>query len=225
MQYGWLGAALVAVVLNWIGTLRGWQRVEMVTKPAALVLLIVWFSLAGSWRGPLVWYGLALVFSLAGDVLLMKKVDQFLFGLVAFLLAHLAYLAGFNLSLPPLSLPILGLVGLGVITVAVSYPVIRGGLLRQPGGRALQAPVLVYSLVLTLMMLSAVSTLFRPEWSGTAAILAAAGGILFFTSDMLLAVNRFVRPVRRGDFLVMVTYHLGQVGLVLGALLNFRGFD
>jgi uncharacterized membrane protein YhhN len=113
------------------------------------------------------------------------------------------------------------LVAVGAIAVGLLYPIIRRGLMRQPGGDALRLPVLIYSLVLALMMVSAVSTFFRPNWHTNAAIFAAAGGVLFFVSDSLLALNRFVQPIRQGDLLVMAAYHLGQLGLALGAILNF----
>ena len=44
---------------------------------------------------------------------------------------------------------------------------------------------------------------------------AAAGAALFVVSDAVLALNRFVRPIPRGDVAVHVTYHLAQGLLVL----------
>ena len=41
------------------------------------------------------WFVAALVFSLAGDVLLMLPREQFVAGLSAFLVAHLCYIVGF----------------------------------------------------------------------------------------------------------------------------------
>lgn len=38
------------------------------------------------------------------------------------------------------------------------------------------------------------------------------------TSDAMIAWNRFVRPFRAADLGIMVTYHLGQAGLVLSLL-------
>jgi uncharacterized membrane protein YhhN len=70
-------------------------------------------------------------------------------------------------------------------------------------------------------MLLAVSTFFRYDWNTNAAALTGAGGILFFTSDLLLAFDRFVKPVRHGALIIMVTYHLAQIALVGGALLQF----
>ncbi len=46
-------------------------------------------------------------------------------------------------------------------------------------------------------------------------ILAAAGAALFFASDSLLALERFVRQISWGRVAVMIAYHLGQAGLIL----------
>jgi uncharacterized membrane protein YhhN len=47
---------------------------------------------------------------------------------------------------------------------------------------------------------------------------AIAGALLFFTSDALIAEQRFVAPRRYVPVIIMVTYHLGQAGLVLSLL-------
>jgi uncharacterized membrane protein YhhN len=47
---------------------------------------------------------------------------------------------------------------------------------------------------------------------------AAVGAVLFLVSDTVLALNRFVRPVPRGQLVVHVTYHLAQGLLVLSLL-------
>src|SRR5205085_1515979 len=45
--------------------------------------------------------------------------------------------------------------------------------------------------------------------------LAIAGAVLFFASDTLIAWNRFVAPRPWMRLAIIVTYHLGQGGLVL----------
>ena len=50
---------------------------------------------------------------------------------------------------------------------------------------------------------------------GRASVAAVTGALLFYASDATLAWNRFVEGRRRGRLAVMVTYHLGQLGLVL----------
>jgi YhhN family len=44
------------------------------------------------------------------------------------------------------------------------------------------------------------------------------GALLFMLSDSLIAETRFVRPHAWAPVTIMVTYHLGQAGLVLSLL-------
>ncbi len=215
----WL--ALVVAVVDWIASWKGWKRVRYVSKPGAMLLLIAWFGQVGHWQGPLVWFGLALVLSLAGDALLMLPERFFLFGLVAFLTAHIFYVVGLNIL--PLPIRWEGLAAaLVVAALGVSmFRYIRRGLLKREGGQAMIAPVMVYSAVISLMLISALLNFWRPGLPLQAAVFAAAGAALFYISDSLLATNRFVARVPAGDFWVMLTYHLGQFGLAIGALLAF----
>jgi uncharacterized membrane protein YhhN len=64
----------------------------------------------------------------------------------------------------------------------------------------------VYMLVISAMVASALAT-------GNAA--AIAGALTFEASDALIAWNRFVRPLRWAPVTIMITYHVGQAGLVL----------
>ena len=77
-----------------------------------------------------------------------------------------------------------GLLGGAAGLDALIYPRFRTALRRKPETRKLAIPVMVYGFILSLMMLSAVATLFRSEWTNVWIILLiAAGGILFFISD------------------------------------------
>lgn len=215
----WL--ALVVAAVDWIASWRQWKQVRYVSKPGTMVLLIAWFSQVGHWQGPLVWFGLALVFSLAGDIFLMLPARFFLFGLAAFLTAHVFYVVGLNVSPLPIrweSLVVLVVVGMAA---ALVFRNIRRGLLRKQGGGGMLVPVMLYSIVISLMVISALLNFWRPAWPLTAAAFAAGGAVLFYISDSILATNRFVAPVPAGDFWVMLTYHLGQFGLAFGALMAF----
>lgn len=209
----WLALGLAA--LNWIAA--GWRikRLEYVTKPAVMLALLAHVWLAGG--GPALvssarfWIALALVFSLAGDVLLMLPRRQFLGGLVAFLLAHLAYIVGLNRGLPPLA-PATVLVP--ILVGLLSWQLHRRIAPGVPAG--LRAPVAAYVGVISLMLISALWTLVRPDWPAASAALAAAGAALFYLSDLAIAWDRFVAPLPHRDLVVMVSYHLGQIGLVSG---------
>ena len=74
---------------------------------------------------------------------------------------------------------------------------------------ALRPPVAVYMVVISAMVASAIA-------SGN--VVAAVGAVLFAASDSLIAWDRFVRPVARAEVTIMVTYHLGQILLVLSLL-------
>jgi uncharacterized membrane protein YhhN len=221
MSYWWLGIPLAIAVLDWAAISRNWVVVHAFAKQGVMIALIAWSWFSTDWKGLLIWFGLALVFSLAGDIFLLSP-RLFLPGLVAFLLAHIAYLLGLNLNTSLLSVITFGVVLGAAGLAALIYPPIRAGLRRKPDTQILAIPVLVYGFILSLMMLSAVATLFRIEWTNVwTAILMAAGGILFFISDNILARDRFVHPIRNGQLQVMVTYHLAQMALITGALLHF----
>jgi uncharacterized membrane protein YhhN len=47
--------------------------------------------------------------------------------------------------------------------------------------------------------------------------MVAAGAALFFASDSCLALDRFAHPWDNSRIVVIITYHLGQILLALGA--------
>jgi uncharacterized membrane protein YhhN len=93
--------------------------------------------------------------------------------------------------------------------------------LEASGQISLKIPVLIYSLVISVMLLSALLTLAGDTWQAGAAILVSAGAILFFLSDTLLAWNKFVTPLQRGPLATIITYHLGQIAITVGATLHY----
>ncbi len=64
----------------------------------------------------------------------------------------------------------------------------------------------LYMVVISVMLATALA-------SGN--VLAGVGAALFVLSDSMIAWSRFVRPFRAAELGIMVTYHLGQAGLVL----------
>lgn len=215
-------AALSAIV-EWIAIYKNWRKVEYFAKPGTLVFLLAWLLLTGELMHGLVhWFSIGLLLSLIGDIFLLLSNERrwFLFGLGAFLLAHIAYIIGFNSSPPPFS-GITFVVALIVLTTAL--PLVRRILLgaTQMGLRRLLLPVRIYAAAISLMLFSALITLFRTDWLSIPAYLVSAGAILFITSDIVLAWNKFVKPIRRGRLILMITYHIGQFALIAGAIGQF----
>lgn len=220
IRYGVFVVAIVLAAGDWLAVARGRRGLEYVCKPATMgaVLIGTWLWTRGShdvWQVRFFLPGFAL--SLAGDVFLMLRRERlFLAGLVAFLLAHVCYVVGFNSTLPPwpsllLLIPIAG-------TGALLFRGLARGL-RGRGQERMLVPVAVYSLVLSAMLFSAWATLFRPAWGALRSLSAVVGASLFFASDGMLAWDRFVRSFPMARLWIHVTYHLGQWALAVSVIL------
>lgn len=223
MVTGWLIAMVSFAVMDWAAVARGWRFVRYVTKPAALLALMVWFWQLGGGQGFLLWFLLALVFSWLGDVFLLLPDRFFQAGLVSFLLAHIFYLVGFNLLPPRLSGAALILLAVVAVAIWAVVPRVVRGVRSRPETRPLTWQVLAYSAVISLMLYSALLNLLRPDWPLASALVTAAGAALFFTSDYILATKRFVRSLPYDEVAVIVTYHLGQLAIIWGVLMAFSG--
>jgi uncharacterized membrane protein YhhN len=200
-----LGLAAVLAAGDWVAVARGNKRLEYFCKPAAMVALA---GVAATLRPAVVaqqrWWLLALGLGLLGDILLMLPRDRFAAGLAAFLLGHIAYILGFGAAGVALRLILVFLALLAVPIAVGLIPVIRGAV--RVGQRELVAPILLYSLVIAAMASSALAS-HSP--------LAEAGALLFLVSDGLIAYRRFVTRRSWMPLAVIITYHLGQAGLVL----------
>jgi uncharacterized membrane protein YhhN len=202
-----LAVAVTAAVIDWVAVRHGNRPLEYVCKPATLGLLTL-AALALDPRDQTMrtWFVVALLASLAGDVLLMLPVDLFVPGLIAFLIAHVAYAGGFVAGGLHVASTFLGLVLAALGAVTVGRRLLASVAERDP---AMSVPVTAYMAVISAMLICAVgSGLWR----------AAVGAALFYVSDALIGWNRFVRPAPGGDTAVMVTYHLGQILLVLSLI-------
>jgi uncharacterized membrane protein YhhN len=217
---------LIAVT-DWLAVSKGWKKVEYIAKPAAMLVLLGLLAGFGGFRSlPLICFGLGIFFSLAGDIFLMISFYRFsnrwfIPGLVAFLLAHVAYITGLNTPLP--NVPPIWSFGLAVILAVTAARLLRRVIagVRQKGLRRMVFPVGLYGTVITLMVLSALLTLYDAVWKVSASGLVALGATLFYFSDILLAWNKFVNPIKNGRLANMILYHLGQFALVTGVLLQF----
>jgi uncharacterized membrane protein YhhN len=214
--------AMLSAVVEWFAVFKNRRKLEYFAKPAVMFFLAAGLALSGGTRGPLIWFLVGALLSLAGDIFLMLANERrwFLFGLAAFLLAHVAYILGFNSPPPPFSAMTLGV---AVMVIVSALPLVRRILagVVQKGLRRLLEPVRVYATVISLMLFSALMTLFRTDWMSIPAYLVSLGAVLFLASDMVLAWNKFINPIRRGRLVLMVTYHIGQIMLVAGAIGQF----
>jgi uncharacterized membrane protein YhhN len=219
---------LAVAVVDWIAVAKGWTKVEKVAKPwtlAALLLLFLFSML--EWNSPnllpMLFVAIGLAFCLAGDVFLLLSERWFIAGLVAFLLGHVCYILGLNIPLPNVS-PIWSF-GMAILIALISSRVLRPIItsVRNQGKAKLGWAILIYGMVISIMLLSALLTLYNKEWGTLAAGLVAAGASLFFFSDVILAWNKFVSPIKNGRVVNVILYHLGQISLAVGVILQFTG--
>jgi uncharacterized membrane protein YhhN len=213
-----LVATLAVAILDWLAVATERRTAEYVLKPLTLALLIGAAATFETDAPTLVRAAtlLALALSLAGDVLLMIPGDLFVAGLVAFLLAHAAYVVAFNPTPPPLIATLVAAAIVAGIGVRL-FTRLRAGMAGR-GLDRLAVPVAVYAVVIGAMVVSAAVTLARPDWSTGRALLAVSGAVTFYASDTMIAWSRFLGPVPGGRVSVMVTYHLGQIALVAALL-------
>ena len=217
----WLILALLFTGLEIVALRRNLPQLETIAKPAVMVCLFLWLFTTTGLQGHLLWFGMGILFSLAGDVLLMISLDRlFVPGLVMFLLAHISYLAGFQEQL-------LNPTGWSFILLFFiflnGYRLLRriAGAMRAGGHDRWVTPVIAYGLVISLMLYAALSTIFDPAWGTGAAFLVSAGAFLFYISELILAWNKFVTPFQNSRIYNMLTYHLGQIGLIAGVISQF----
>jgi alkylglycerol monooxygenase len=155
------------------------------------------------------WLLAALLGSLAGDVFLMFP-GFFMPGLVAFLLAHLAYIALLRQDAPLFASPRAWL-GVGALALLVYAVLWTGGL---PTG--LRAPVAAYVLAIAAMAALAIGR--SQVLCHRAARLVALGALCFMVSDATLAINRFVTPLPHSAVWVLASYYAAQCLIVMGWL-------
>ena len=208
-----LGIAIV----DWFAVARKLRRLEYALKPAVMLALLACLGFLGGLHPALVWFEIGLALSLAGDVFLMLPRERFRPGLVAFLMAHIAYIIGLNPSLPPLNAASLVIVLLVALVGTQFYRRLSSGLTSR-GLSRLKLPILAYILAISLMVISALFTLLRTGWPLLSSFLFSAGALCFLLSDVWLAWDHFVARLNFGRTPRMIAYHLGQILIALGAL-------
>lgn len=182
-----------------------WQVYVFKPSTTALLLLLAALSTTAHGAQYQLAISLGLACSLIGDVLLMLPSDRFVPGLASFLIAHLAYVVAFSSGVPIGTAPALALP-----LVAASVSLLW---LLWPGLGALRIPVILYTAAIVLMVWVAWGRSWVLPTLGST--FAAAGAALFMASDAILALNRFRRPFRSAQTLIMTSYVAAQALIAL----------
>ena len=196
MQPALLVATAVAALINWWSRFSNNDRVETWSKPLTTILVIGVALVSGAPTNHIVVAVIALAFCLLGDVLLMPAVNNFVGGLAAFLLGHIAFVVlFFQYGLEKVSLAGLAIVMVALLGAGPGRVIVQGA---AHADVKLRVPVQAYLLV--------ISTMAVVGWS-TANPWVIAGTTLFVASDSVLGWRQFVGQRSWMGPTVMITYH------------------
>ncbi len=215
----WLILFAFVLIVDLVAVQFNLEWLKFIFKPLIILSLIGYFlsatnTISNSLK-PLIIF--ALLFSWAGDVLLMfesKNPLFFIVGLISFLIAHLFYVYYFHRI--RISQSIAGSVFL-MIPVVIFYFVLM--YILEPYLGVLKLPVRVYGVVISFMLLLALHMLKINNRS--AGKLFALGALLFISSDALLAINKFYSSFPMAGLSIILTYGLAQYFIVKGAISYF----
>jgi uncharacterized membrane protein YhhN len=201
----------LTVVAFFVGLWADLPWLRLASKPVPVLLLAgLVLGRDRSLYGVLI--GIGLLLSVAGDVLLEIPADLFVFGLGAFLLAHLAYI-GAAVSASRRAEPLR----------ALPFVLWCGGvyvwLLPQMGDLAV--PVGIYVSVIGIMLWRMAA---RVDGTDRMATVAFVGALAFALSDSIIAVRKFSGDFTGAREAIMVLYWAGQVGIA-GSVLWATGRD
>lgn len=210
----WITLYLIVLVADLIAVYAGNDTIRYITKTLLMPLLIAFFvfSIKHISSSLKKWIVVALGFSWIGDVLLMfesRNANFFIFGLAAFLLAHIFYIILFDQirvkekarqSLLPL------------LPLAIYYFLLIS--LLQPHLGGMQKPVSIYGLIICIMLSFAIDL-----WRITdrqVSFYIIPGALFFVVSDSVLAINKFYRSFEYAGIAIMFTYGIAQLFITLG---------
>ena len=218
-QTGWY----IVFALILIGELVGIQTqnitLQYICKPM-IVPVVMGFLLTAlkcQIAGKAKWIIAALIFSWMGDILLLfESADAqfFIFGLAAFLMAHIYYIVFFhrirmaeNIKSNPWLL----------VIVVLYYAALMHWL--SPYLYDMKWPVRVYGIVISFMfMLAMHMSWLRQSIAGRWMVM---GALLFVISDSVLAINKFYQSFSFAGIIIITTYAVAQFCIVKGAVLYF----
>ncbi len=216
----WFIVFVIVLAGDLAGILFRNEMLQYICKPLIILSLIGWF-VAETSRSKvkfIKWILAALFFSWAGDILLMfqeKISDFFLFGLAAFLLAHIFYIIFFHQVRTREGIK-------GKLFLLLPVTAYYAGLILwlSPYLGDMTLPVRIYGIVISFMLMVALHMSYIKN--KTAGKQMMTGALLFVISDSVLAINKFYLPFENAGILIMLTYGLAQLFIVKGAAAYIR---
>jgi len=209
------GIYCLAGIVNLASALFFKEGVRKISKCCLMPALVVFYFLAAqrfNWLIPA-----ALVFSWAGDFLLIKKEKPLFFklGLAAFLVSHIFYIIAFIL----IAGNIHTLAFIISIVVAIPLTLFILKLLKAP--KPMKIPVAAYAVVIMVMSIFALQLMLA--WPGFPGTLIFGASLVYLFSDTFMAYLLFNGKPKYFNFITMIPYIIAQGGIIMGLILGFGG--
>lgn len=213
----WLYLFLAATLADMAFLIEGNSGLRYYSKPLILLGLIAYFyRITRPIASTLLTKSIlgALVFSWIGDILLLWP-QLFVYGLGAFLMAHVCYIIGFRIAQQSpgrlehvnfvksffFNLPI-------YLAAALVYYLIHSNLGN------LRIPVIAYIVVIVAMVATARERFKKCNPASFWQVFL--GAVLFFVSDGAIAISRFFADFPESGIVIMGTYAIAQLLIVMG---------
>lgn len=195
------------------------QDFENIFKPFLLIILMLWYAIDQDTNGVKInlMFLLALFFSLLGDVFLMPYFDNFILGLIFFLLSHVAYVLVFLKGNYKTFMPTLLRGRFFLIQILSTYAALLIFLMMaisKQDSMVLMIAIPVYATVILFMVLS--TYVYSKVHFYNFGRFVLLGGIFFFISDSVIAINKFIMDIDYSSIWIMGIYALAQWLLVFG---------
>jgi uncharacterized membrane protein YhhN len=156
----------------------------------------------------------ALVFSWLGDILLLWN-HLFVYGLGAFLMAHVCYIIGFRVAQKiPTRVEEVNFVKSFFYNLPIYLAAALTFYLINPNLGSMKIPVILYILVIVGMVATARDRFKKCNPASFWQVFI--GAVLFFISDGAIAISRFFAEFSESGILIMGTYATAQLLIVMG---------
>ena len=228
MQFLVLLPIILFMGFDWFALQQKKIKLGYITKPMVIVSIIFWTflqignkSIIGSDGGNILWVIIGLIFSLAGDVVLMLPNRRFKLGLVLFLFAHISY----NLALTPIFFKTM--VAPSIFLAVFIVPIISFFvylLQRVMNARKmldLYPYAAVYLLVISSVLYRAISTFFVWKSNPIFSYLVALGAFSMFLADALLGYRQWVEEKKYARLMSRIFYQGGQALFAIGVVSHY----
>ena len=155
-------------------------------------------------KGYFSWLLGGLILCLCGDVcLVFSSRKMFLAGLIFFLLGHVLYIFGFIHLAQAGSRVWAGAAVIFIVGAWVYFWL-------RPHLGSMNLPVLVYTIVISIMLSGAWAVFSSAGQSPTARFLVLLGALSFYSSDIFVARDRFIKKEMLNRTIGLPLYYAGQ---------------